>query len=582
MPAHKLPRLSPTVVAILASGALLSGCDLWGGSSESDNNATVSEVGPPAAVGAQMEEASNAAGGYLFSKTNVTTVVHDVDENGDPVDRVVVGQLLHVIDPGTGLEVGSGPIQVDADSTQEVSKSFTMSADGLSQQANGVNDTLFFTDARTLYKVSLARRDATEMQQQVSSETHICQLLKTIPKDANATSSWIVLTATRTADGDCTQVDDVVTKIVDSEATDSTAATSTGQLDQVLTAQRDAQGKLLGILGLAPAETTSTTVTTANGTEIVNKVTRKLVTMNGDTGGVTEVNLGLDASLHAAYFDRVAGSTTKAYLRVTNDSDVNALYVLDWSTGTPSLSRTPTTSLTLGDAVFVHADTRANYFVDGVSLQALGSTGTLTTLATLRKGAPQTGGVMTSSYLVVPQLDNDSGVLSLQAFSKTQPNSARDIAPPQTIGTLRVEAHNGDVLIVSNTFETTPGQPQTTLWRVDLNPAAIAYQRVSDQATLLSTTQAASETLTGEQQQAYVLWSSVPSGGALSVSSYQLSTSQTYVLTGSTPAWDLAQGTLGNITQGLLTTTTGDIDTLWSFDAGKAGSLTKVPANTNR
>lgn len=578
MPAHKLPRLSPTVMAILASGALLSGCDLWGGDDASSPNATVSDTAEPVVV-AQMEEASSAAGGYLFSKTNVTGLVHEVDENGDTVDRVtLIGQQIHVIDPRTGLEIGSGPIVVDANSTQVVSQSFTMSADGLSQQANGINDTLFFTDGQRLYKVSLARSEATEMQQQVSSEEHICQLVKAIPKDANATGSWIVLTATRTASGDCAQADDVITKVVDSDATDSTAATNAGQIDLVLTAQRDGLGNLQGLLGLAPAETTSTT----DDTGTVNKVTRRLVRMNG-SGVVSNVDLGLDASLHAAYFGRVAGSTTKAYLRVTNDSNVNALYVLDWSTGTPSLSRTPAATLAFGDAAFVHTDTRATYFVDGVSLQSLNAgTGALTTLATLRKGAPQAGGVMTSSYLVVPQLDNDSGVLSLQAFSKTTANSVRDIAPPQTIGTLRVEAHNGDVLIVSNTFETTPGQPQTTLWRVDLNPAAIAYQRVSDQATLLSTTQAASETLTGEQQQAYVLWSSVPSGGALSVSSYQLSTSQTYVLTGSTPAWDLAQGTLGNITQGLLTTTTGDIDTLWSFDAGKAGSLIKVPANTNR
>jgi hypothetical protein len=581
MPAPKLFRLSPTVLAMLASGALLSGCDLWGGgSSEPGSHATVSDVGTPTAVGAQLEEAGSATGGYLFTRTNVDTVVHDVDENGDPVDRVVVGQLLHVIDPITGQEVGSGPLQVDADSTQVVSRSFT-SADGLSQQANGINDTLFFTDAHTLYKVSLARRDVTEMQQQVSSETNICQLIKAIPKDANATSSWIVLTATRTADGDCAQADDVVTKVVDSDATDSMAATSTAQLDQVLTAQRDAQGKLLGILGLAPAVTTSTTVTMPDGsTGIDNKVTRKLVTMKVDTGSVTEVNLGLDASLHATYFDRVAGSTTKAYLRVTNDSSVNALYVLDWSTGTPSLSRTPAAALTIGDAAFVHADTNANYFVDGLSLQALAKTGTLTTLATLSKGAPQAGGVMTASYLVVPQLDNDSGVLSLQVFSKTQPNSVRDIE--LSGGPVRIEAHNGDVLILSQATDATSSQ--VTLWRVDLNVNASKLRPTpltlgSDASTpapvtLISATQAASESLTGEQQQAYLIWSQSVNGTSLSVNSYRLSSQQTLTL--GTNAWDLAQATQLNVTQGLLTATTGSNDALFSFDAAKAGSLVKV------
>jgi hypothetical protein len=570
MPAPKLFRLSPTVVAILASGALLSGCDLWGSgdSSASDNNATVSEVDTPVAAGAQMEEAGSANGGYLFTKTNVNTVVHEVDENGDPVDRVVVGQLLHVIDPSTGQEVGSGPIQVDADSTQVVAKSFTMSADGLSQQANGINDTLFFTDAHTLYKVSLARREVTEMQQQVSSETHICQLVKAIPKDANATGSWIVLTATRTADGDCAQADDVVTKVVDSEATDSMAATSTGQLDQVLTAQRDAQGKLLGVLGLAPAETTSTT----NGSETINKVTRKLVTMNGDTGSVTEVNLGLDASLHAAYFDRVAGSTTKAYLRVTDDSNVNALYVLDWSTGTPSLSRNAVGNLTAFQPVFVHADTAANYYVDGLTLASLKPGASPTTLATLSKGAPQPGGVMTASYLVVPQQDGD-GNLHLQAFSKTAPNRVIDIMP--TVGgALRIEAHNGDVLIVSQAMDATSGQ--TTLWRVDLNVSGEG-SALAAQVTLISATQAASESLTGEQQQAYLIWSQPLNSASLRVSSYQLSSQQTLSL-GTNATWDLAQATALSITQGLLTATTGTTDALFSFDTAKAGSLAPVNA----
>ena len=566
MPTPALPRLSPTLLAILASGALLSGCDLWGGS-EPTNNATASSAEDPVVI-AQMEEASSiSSGSYLFGKTNVTGV-----GSSDPDGPVtLLGQQLHIIDPSTGTEAVSVPIQVDADSTQLVSQSFTPSSDGLSQQANNINNTLFFTDGHKLFKISLMP-SAAGFQQQVSSEAQICQLIKAIPKDANATSSWIVLTATRTANGDCAQAADVVTKVVDADAADNVAASNADQLSQVLAVQRDAQGNLLGVLGLAPAPSGQTS--------------RALVVMQPD-GSVTTLNFNLAAGQSASYFDRVAGSTTQAYLRVTNDTGGVQLVAVDWATGTPSLSRTPAATLTVGDAVFVHADAQANYFVDGFSLQSLNAqSGALTTLATLSKGVAQPGGVMTTSYLVVPQLDNDTGTLSLQAFSKTTANSVRNITPPQTLGTLRVEARNGDVLIVSNTFVADPTQadtqPETTLWRVDLNPRVIAYTRLGDQATVISTTQAASESITGEQQQAFVLWSHALNDGTLSVSSYQLPTSQTYVLASGVPAWDLAQTTSGNIAQGLLTATTGTTDTLWSFDAGKAGSLVQVQGNTGQ
>jgi hypothetical protein len=100
---------------------------------------------------------------------------------------------------------------------------------------------------------------------------------------------------------------------------------------------------------------------------------------------------------------------------------------------------------------------------------------------------------------------------------------------------------------------------------------------LSDQATLISTTLAAKETLTGEQQQAYVLWSQAISGSALSMSSYQLSSQQTLTLGNNIATWDLAQSTPLSATQGLLTSTLGTTDTLWLFDAGKAASLKQFP-----
>jgi hypothetical protein len=292
--------------------------------------------------------------------------------------------------------------------------------------------------------------------------------------------------------------------------------------------------------------------------------------MDGATGAVTELTLTPDASLTVTYFGRVAGSQTKAYMRVTNGSTVNGLRILDWSSGKPALSSSAVVNLTENDSVFVHADSTANYFVDGASLIALRSGGSSTILATWTKAAPQAGGVMTASYLVVPQMDADGNV-SLQAFNKTKANSVRDIALPATGGALQIIAHNGDVLIVSQATGAS-----ATLWRVDLN-ASTTPTKISDNATLISATQAASETLTGEQQQAFVIWSNPASDTLLNVNSYQLSTGQSYVLRSNEPIWDLAITSPLSVTQGLLTSTTGSNDTLWLFDAGKASSLKQVP-----
>jgi len=543
---------------MLASGILLSGCDLWSGSEEEPaNNARVASAEEPVVI-AQMEEASSANGSYLFGVTNVTGTVRDMDADGKPYDRItLIGKKLHVVDPATGLELDGGPIDVDAESTQLVTQAFTMSADGLSQRA-GQNVELLFTNAHKLYKVSLLA-NMLLFKQQVSSETHVCQLIKAIQKDANAAASWILMTTTTNADGDCSVQEELVTKLVASDAASDVPAVNSNQIGQVLAVQRDTQGRLIGVLGLAPWQP--------------GQASRQMVLMRADTGAVSNVSLGLDAGLTVSYFDRVAGSQTKAYVRGTNGTDTNKLYVVDWATGTASVSRTPAADLDAFDSVFVHADASANYFVDGLTLKSLKPGGTTIALGSLSLGEPQSGGVMTSSYLVVPQQAED-GTMRLQAFSKTTPNSVRNIAPPQAGGSLSISAHNGNVLVVSQSMD--PNSAQVTLWRVDLNPQGITYTLLSEQATGISATQAALETLTGEQQQANVLWSQAVGGGALSVSSYQLSMTQPYLLAGSVSAWDLAQTAPLSLTQGLLTSTTGASDTLWLFDTSKAASLTPV------
>jgi hypothetical protein len=563
MSAHKRPRfrLSPTLLAMLASGILLSGCDLWSGSEEEPaNNARVTSTEEPVVV-AQMEEASSANGSYLFGTSGRT-------EDG-------ASQFLHIVDPDTGLDMEGYPVFVDADSGQIAAQAFTMASNGLSQQG-GNNVALFVVRDHRVYKVDLLKPLApTQLPLRVSSEEHVCQLLKVIPKDGNATSSWVLLRATRDASGDCADSEQIITKVVSSDADDHTPATNTDQISQVLTVQRDAQGHLLAMFGLAPAQIATMTTTgsdTGNVDDVAisTKMTQKLVSMDGATGAVTELTLTPDASLTVTYFGRVAGSQTKAYMRVTNGSTVNGLRILDWSSGKPALSSSAVVNLTENDSVFVHADSTANYFVDGASLIALRSDGSSTILATWTKAAPQAGGVMTASYLVVPQMDADGNV-SLQAFNKTKANSVRDIALPATGGALQIIAHNGDVLIVSQATGAS-----ATLWRVDLN-ASTTPTKISDNATLISATQAASETLTGEQQQAFVIWSNPASDTLLNVNSYQLSTGQSYVLRSNEPIWDLAITSPLSVTQGLLTSTTGSNDTLWLFDAGKASSLKQVP-----
>jgi hypothetical protein len=153
---------------------------------------------------------------------------------------------------------------------------------------------------------------------------------------------------------------------------------------------------------------------------------------------------------------------------------------------------------------------------------------------------------------------------------------------------LSVQAHTGDTLVVSQSLG--DGSPTATLSRVDLSgtatpilPTAITQ---ASHARVITTVRGTVTSLAGESQNPYLIWcDATVACNASNVSSYQLQAGTALSLAGSGTSsnWDDTRATQRSITQGLLsastqTAGTWDSESLWLFDAAKAGSLSKVSA----
>jgi hypothetical protein len=463
------------------------------------------------------------------------------------------GQHLSLVDPSTGAAVAT--FAIDASASPLAAQAFTLSADGLSEQT-GENVALYYTSGNKLYALSLVG-PAVDTPRRVSSEAQACQLLKVVPKDATAATSWLLIT-TQGPDGSCEQSEDNLTKLVSSDAPDSTAAlTSPLKLGALLDLRRDAQGKLVQLLGF-------------------DADAHELVAVSATDGTVTPVNNGSIGELTSAtYLGKVAGIPSQIYVRVGNK-----IRTVSWATGTPELSVSDLGTLNAADIPFVHTDGSAAYFVDGTDVKAIGHAN----VASLGAGEVLRGGAMTPSSLAVLQR-TETGV-ALRVVNKTT-GTVREVALPVDAGSLSIEAQNGEVLIVSQALSA--DSTDAKLWRVDLattGVAAITPTTVAEKARVITTVREATRTTAGESQQTHLVWcDATVACKASTLKSYALVSGNSLALAGASTTsgnWDLTRANLLTTAQGLLTSSTQgasgiwQADSLWLFDAGKAASLSQV------
>jgi hypothetical protein len=547
-------RLAPTLLALMACSALLSACN------------QDEETAPPVAApsSAQPSNASSE-GSYLYASVNV------VDDR-----HALSGQKIALVDPLDGSLLKT--VVVDANATMMAAQSFTLSSDGLSLTA-GRDTALYYTHAGALYELGLTKPAAPGEGRQVSSEQHACTLLQVLPKDPAALSSWILL-STAGADGLCETPEDQGTVLVSSDADRRTDAISLGtgstrQAD-LIEVQRDEQGGLVNVI-MAITERSGDT-SGSRSSQV------RLVAISSRTGATSEVVGGTfrasgDAVPTVRRLGKVAGSRDQVYVQVGQQ-----VRVLSWSGGVPTLQAAVVATLDT-TPLFVHSDAMTTYVVDGRKVLALmGATSSTLTDKLPASEEVLPGGVLGSTVLLLPVREGER--LGLRTVSKID-GSIRAVSWDASLAP-RVEAISGDNVVIS---ARAGAQAQGALWRLNasapnLTPVAIAG---ASQARVITTVRAAGRNLAGEGPDTHVIWCDasvacqagrVFSLDVLGGSLTSLSPSAT-----SAAAWDDASALSRGTTQGLLSSTahagTDEAplwlsDSLWFFDAAKAGSLTRV------
>lgn len=558
-------RASSSLLTLLATGVLLTACmdDTTNGPA---SGASPSSVGNPSSE-------NNSAVNYLYASTNI------MDGSGN-----FTGQQINLVDPSTGTLLKS--VAVDTSSTQMAAQAFTMSSDGLSTQA-GNDVVLYYTNGGKVYAQGLSKPASPGNGQQVSSETQACGLIKVIPKDASATQSWLLIN-TAGLDGQCDTAADNEVKLVSSDASDATAATVVGNSSQeirLIDTQRDSAGKLVNVIA-------SVRTNDGNG----NTVSTKLVAISASTGAQTDVVNGSIASVPdsndtsklvvptASFFGRVAGSSNQIYVRIGQD-----VRVLSWATGTPTLQSGVVTTLANTDVPFVHTDGQATYVVDGSSVKVLkANTATVLTSALPASAIVQTGSAMSTSALVLITRNSDDS-FGLSVVDKNPAPNTDPVASVTWAGATlpKIEAVNGDVIVLS---AASAGATDVKLMRFNAaTPGAAPAAIGADHARVITTVHSATTTLSGETAGTHVVWCDATTAcDASKVNSYQVvaGTNLSLSATGSTsPVWQLTNTLSRSTTLGLLgsSSQTGSADapiwssdSLWLFDAAKAGSLSQV------
>lgn len=561
--------IASSLLALSATSTLLSGC----GDDNNPSAATASSNGSPS-----TPSENNSSGSYLFGAVNVVNATNQF-----------TGKKISLVDPTTGTLLKS--VDVDTQSTQMAAQAFTVSPDGLSVVA-GDDKALYYTNGGKLYELGLTKPASPGSGRQVSSEAQACALLKVLPKDASATTNWLLISSAGT-DGDCATTTDNETKLVSSDAASSAPGITLNMSSrQLLDIQRDAQGKLVNIL----AYVTETSTSTGSGADVTSSSSTsklKLVLISATTGAQTDVVNGNIAPVtrtdtsgvttsyipSVSFFGKVAGRTDQIYVRVGQD-----IRVLSWASGTPTLQANTVVTLDSASSSFVHNDALSTYVVDDNKVRVL-TASNATVLKTLPSTDEVTSGALTGSALLLVTRHGDD--FTPHAINKSS-GEIVDLSWP-TGSSAKIEAVNGDTVVLS---QGNASASDVKLLRYNTASPAVPPSLISsaDHARVVTTILSATSSLSGETAGTHVIWCNAATAcNASNVNSYQVASGGNLLLSSassSSASWDDAQTSQQrSTTLGLLSSSshTGtaeapvwSTDGLWLFDAAKAGSLSLI------
>ena len=525
--------IASSLLALSATSTLLSGCG-------DDDNAT------PGATASSSGDTPGAVttASYLAAVRNTTTPGTTED---------TVSAVLSLVDDATGAEVTTVP--VDPLTSAKVAQAFTVAADGQSYVA-GRQTKAYYVYQHKLYEISLEHNSnvlSKPVARQVSSEAHACALSQIIERDTSAQASYLSYTSAGT-DGQCNTPDD------ENKTALSSANETTGTGPAILGVQRDGTGTIARFLG---------------------RDGDKLVIGDVATQQTTTVTNGTIASGNSvSVFGKVAGSIDKIYLRVGSD-----VRMLDWASATLGTSKLAT--LNLNQVPLVHTDATATYFVDVAEVPpANAAESAKLELALWRLEPAQSSAVKFASLDIVstaeqlPKVETSAMTLSSLAMVVRRDSgdtltivkkdgAKRDVALSGSTSRVGIQAHAGEVLVISQQLDTSTDT--SALTRVNLGNSD-SLSTLSEAASLVTVINDTSTTIGGEVPSSYLLWNE---SGAVRSHNLGGNTTQTIANGSTLTGWNggTLSATVSNLTVGLLrglTTTTPNAETLWLFNATKA------------
>lgn len=538
------PSIASSLLTLLASSVLLTAC---GGGN--DNNTPDAGAAPSGQNPDTVATSSYVAG----VRSTTTPGVGGAEDT--------ISSVLSLVDDVTGTEVTT--VAVDPFTSAKVAQAFTVTADGY--QA-GRQTKAYYVYQHKLYEISLEHAGnvlSTPAARQVSSEAQACEVRRVVERDTSAQTSYVSYTRAG-ADGQCNTPDDEV-KTALSSANDTTP---TGPA--FLEVQRDSTGAVARLLG--------------------RDADNNLVIADVGTQQLTPVSNGsIPSGSSVSVFGKLAGATDKLYLRVGA-----SVRVLDWATAT--LGTSPVATLNLGQTPLVHTDETTTYFVDAAPVtppsdapasaasaeppkevelvlwQLQPGQSSAVRVASLGVSAPDqlpqvASHAMTPSALALV-LRRDSG--DTLTIVKKADGSQRDVALSGPTARVGIQAHAGEVLVISEQLGTS--DDTSALTRVDLGNSDNPTTPLSAAASLVTLINGSSTTIGGEVPSSYLLWNE---RGA--VRSHNLGGNTTLTIANNSTLAGWNGGTLSasvsNLSVGLLrglTTATPNAETLWLFNAAKA------------
>lgn len=562
-----LPRLSrpssmaSSLLTLLATSVLLTGCG--------DDNAPSA---PGASPSSQTPDATTTRS-YLAGVRSTTT-----PGVGDAEDTVT--SVLSLVDDTTGAQVAT--VAVDPLTSAKVAQAFTVATDGLSYQA-GRQTKAYYVYQHKLYEISLEHASnvlSLPVARQVSSEANACEVRAVVERDANAQSSYLSYTVAGN-DGKCNTPDDVL-KTTLSSVSAQAAVVAPALLD----VQRDSSGAVSRLLG---NDTDNHKLVVIDAAKLDTDKLATTTVVNGTLSGTSGVDAnGVPFTTYptVSLFGKVAASTDKVYLRVGA-----GVRVLDWATAT--LGTTNVATLNLNQTPLVRTDDTATYFVDAATAPPANaadntkyelalwrlkpaqdaSQGAAEKLASLGVVASadqlpqvQTHAMTPSALALV--LRRDSG--DTLTIVPKDGSSTRTVALGGTAARLAIQAHAGDVLVVSQ--QLTTSEDTGALTRVTVGRTSDSLAPLSALASVVTVINGSSTTIGGEVPSSYLLWNE---SGAVRSHNLSSNTTQTIANSSTLAGWNgsTLSATVSNLTVGLLrglTSVTPNAETLWLFDATKA------------